>query len=110
MEDGGLFLYSYHSTDPASDKLVNSFDLVRIHLFGHHDGDKEYETPTKYPSFKQMVDRYSVDPEVLAQYTDFSKVFEDLPTTSPTTRPSTIPTLKTFSAASRSARRRRSNG
>lgn len=38
------FAYSHHATDPAGGKLLNSFDLVRIHLFG--DDDKT--------SFKQM--------------------------------------------------------
>lgn len=31
------FAYSHHGTDPCSGKLCNSFDLVRIHLFGHMD-------------------------------------------------------------------------
>ena len=38
------FAYSHHATDPAGGKLLNSFDLVRIHLLG--DDDKT--------SFKQM--------------------------------------------------------
>ncbi len=33
----GQFLYSHHATDPASEQLCNSFDLVRIHLFGAQD-------------------------------------------------------------------------
>lgn len=28
------WLYSYHSTDPACEMELNSFDLVRVHLFG----------------------------------------------------------------------------
>lgn len=31
------FAFSHHGTDPCSGKLCNSFDLVRIHLFGHLD-------------------------------------------------------------------------
>lgn len=31
---GNKFAYSYHATDPASEKLCNAFDLVRIHKFG----------------------------------------------------------------------------
>ncbi|MET0407060.1 MAG: hypothetical protein ABW006_01695, partial [Hyphomicrobium sp.] len=30
VEDDGLFLYSFHGTDPVSTRLVNAFDLVRI--------------------------------------------------------------------------------
>lgn len=33
------FAYSHHGTDPCGGKLCNSFDLVRIHKFGHLDGD-----------------------------------------------------------------------
>lgn len=29
------FAYSHHATDPACGQLLNAFDLVRIHLFGH---------------------------------------------------------------------------
>lgn len=32
--DSGKFLYSHHATDPCSGKLVNAFDLVRLHRFG----------------------------------------------------------------------------
>ena len=28
------FAYSHHATDPASGKLLNSWDIVRIHMFG----------------------------------------------------------------------------
>lgn len=32
-----LFAYSHHASDPISGKLCNSFDLVRIHLYGDLD-------------------------------------------------------------------------
>ena len=31
------FVYSHHATDPAGGKLLNAFDLVRIHRFGNDD-------------------------------------------------------------------------
>jgi len=31
------FAFSHHGTDPCSGKLCNSFDLVRIHKYGHLD-------------------------------------------------------------------------
>lgn len=43
------FAYSHHGTDPASGKLCNAFDLVRIHKFGNLDTDGK---DTK--SFKAM--------------------------------------------------------
>jgi predicted P-loop ATPase len=39
--DDDKFAYSHHSSDPISGKLVNSFDLVRLHKFGHLDQDAE---------------------------------------------------------------------
>ncbi len=51
----GLFLYSHHATDPCSQKLVNAFDLVRLHKFGHLDTQAEVNTPVaKLPSWIAM--------------------------------------------------------
>lgn len=36
-----LFAFSHHGTDPASGKLCNAFDLVRLHKFGHLDTGSE---------------------------------------------------------------------
>lgn len=33
----GMFSFSYHGTDPATGRLCNAYDLVRIHKFGHLD-------------------------------------------------------------------------
>lgn len=53
----GLFLYSHHATDPCSQKLVNAFDLVRLHKFGYQDVSAELATPVnKLPSWKSMID------------------------------------------------------
>jgi len=50
--DNGNFLYSHHATDPTSGKLVNAFDLVRLHKFSALDDDAKPDTPTnKLPSF-----------------------------------------------------------
>ena len=51
----GKFLYSHHATDPCGEKLVNAFDMVRLHKFGDLDEDKPSGTPsTKLPSFLRM--------------------------------------------------------
>lgn len=39
------FAYSHHSTDPASGKLLNAFDMVRIHKFGNLDEDMSPDIP-----------------------------------------------------------------
>lgn len=49
------FAYSHHATDPACGKLMNAFDVVRIHKFGSlDDRAKEDTEPAKLPSFKAM--------------------------------------------------------
>lgn len=51
------FAYSNHSTDPISKKLVNAFDLVRIHLFKDLDEDAKDNVPAnKLPSWKAMIE------------------------------------------------------
>ena len=37
------FAYSHHATDPACGKLLNAFDLVRIHRFGDDDEKKSFK-------------------------------------------------------------------
>ena len=34
----GKWAYSHHASDPACEKLLNAFDLVRIHRFGDEEG------------------------------------------------------------------------
>lgn len=53
--DNGLKAHSHHSSDPCADMNVNAFDLVRIHRFGHLDGNREPEDdPRQMRSFKAM--------------------------------------------------------
>lgn len=63
------FAYSNHGTDPASGKLCNAFDLVRIHKFGDLDDDAKVDTPAnKLPSYLAMMDMAAADPEVKLLY------------------------------------------
>lgn len=53
--DSGLHAYSQHATDPASEQMVNAFDLVRIHKFGHLDTEAKPGTPiNRMPSATAM--------------------------------------------------------
>lgn len=62
------YLYSNHSTDPAMGESLNSFDLVRIHLFGELDKDAKEGTPTnRLPSFIKMSEMAQSDPKVKAE-------------------------------------------
>ncbi|MBM7707883.1 virulence-associated E family protein [Enterococcus lemanii] len=64
------FAYSHHATDPASGRLLNAFDLVRIHRFGHLDDRATESTPpSKLPSFINMCEFAIQDDEVKAQFT-----------------------------------------
>ena len=36
------FAYSHHATDPAGERTLNAFDLVRIHRFGDEDGKESF--------------------------------------------------------------------
>lgn len=64
------FAYSHHATDPASGRLLNAFDLVRIHKFGHLDDRATESTPpSKLPSFINMCEFATQDDEVKAQFT-----------------------------------------
>lgn len=80
--DNGKFLYSHHATDPCSGKLVNSFDLVRLHKFSDKDDEAQQGTPTnRLPSYTAMCE-YAVSlPAVAAlmnqeRYSEAIKEFE----------------------------------
>lgn len=67
----GQFLYSHHATDPASEQLCNSFDLVRIHLFGDLDAVASRTTPiSKMPSYEAMCHMVKDDADVQKQLMD----------------------------------------
>ena len=82
--DGGKFLYSHHATDPCSGKLVNAFDLVRLHKFGDKDSNAVPDTPVaKLPSFKAMCDFALADDATIAtlnreQHEQAMKEFADI--------------------------------
>lgn len=81
------FAYSHHATDPACGKLMNAFDVVRIHKFGALDTKADEDTdPAKLPSFKAMQDFALKDEQVKMQLakervaaaqTDFEAVDDD---------------------------------
>jgi predicted P-loop ATPase len=63
--ENDLFLYSHHETDPCSGRLVNAFDMVRLHLYGELDGRTRDDTPIyKKPSYSALVTMLQADPEI----------------------------------------------
>jgi predicted P-loop ATPase len=58
----GVFAYSNHGSDPASGRLCNAFDLVRLHKFNGMDDDTEEDAAiNKMPSYKAMQEFASKD-------------------------------------------------
>lgn len=67
----GKWLYSHHATDPCSGKLVNAWDLARLHLYGDRDGNAVEGTPVnKLASYAEMVKRAQGLKEVKALLLD----------------------------------------
>lgn len=65
LYDNGKFLFSHHATDPCGGKLVNAFDMVRLHRFGDQDDAAAPETPTnRLPSYAAMCELASSDQKV----------------------------------------------
>ena len=58
------FAYSHHETDPASMRLCNAFDIVRIHLFGVQDEGSRVTDVTRLPSYTKMQDFAAADKTV----------------------------------------------
>lgn len=85
LYEGGKFIYSHHATDPASGKLCNAFDLVRLHLYGELDDEAKPDTPTnKLPSFVEMCKTAVQDAQVAQllnreQYERAVSAFGDVP-------------------------------
>ena len=49
------FSYSHHATDPACGKLLNAFDLVRIHKFGEDDEKKSFASMMDFAVKDELV-------------------------------------------------------
>lgn len=63
----GLFAYSHHATDPCCGKLMNAFDVVRLHKFGEKDARTAEATEAgKLPSFQAMQEFAAQDEQVKA--------------------------------------------
>jgi predicted P-loop ATPase len=83
------YAYSHHGTDPAQGKLLNAFDIVRIHKFGKQDTNKTeneiYDDYGNMTSFQAMCDFIKTmpnvmkhDPKVKEQEEQFKEKMEEL--------------------------------
>lgn len=65
LYDDGKYLFSHHATDPCSEKLVNAFDLVRLHRYGDMDDEAQPGTPIgRLPSYAAMTALATADEQV----------------------------------------------
>lgn len=65
LYDNGKFLYSHHATDPCGSRLVNAFDLVRLHRFADLDDEAKPGTLAhQLPSYKAMEELCRADEKV----------------------------------------------
>jgi putative DNA primase/helicase len=63
-----MYVYSHHATDPACGKLMNAFDVVRVHKFGYLDDKSDDSSDSvKLPSFKAMQEFVLKDENVKVQ-------------------------------------------
>ena len=61
------FAFSHHASDPVCGILLNAFDIVRLHRFGHLDERvKEDTESSKRPSYKAMQEFAVKDEQVKA--------------------------------------------
>jgi predicted P-loop ATPase len=68
LYDEDTFAYSHHATDSCGERLVNAFDMVRLHLYGDRDDDAAADTPmNKLPSFMAMCGLASKDKGAAAE-------------------------------------------
>ena len=63
------YIYSHHSDDPAANRhAVNSYDLVRIHRYGHLDStDDKRQRSTTRPSYTAMAEYAMSDERVRSE-------------------------------------------
>lgn len=70
----GKFAYSHHATDPVCGRLLNAFDLVRLHRFRDLDDKCAPDTaPSKLPSFQAMSNFALKDEKVKAVFAEERK-------------------------------------
>ena len=70
----GKFAFSHHATDPVCGRLLNAYDLVRLHRFRDLDDHCASDTaPGKLPSFQAMSDFALKDDKVKAVFAEERK-------------------------------------
>ena len=71
------FVYSHHATDPAGGKLLNAFDLVRIHYFDDEDQKKSYGSMAELAAGDERVQALGLAERMERAGEEFTEPAED---------------------------------
>ncbi len=69
----GKFVYSHHATDPACGKLLNAFDLVKVHKFGDMDEKKSFKAMAEFVTSLDKVKIQFVEEKQSQAVSEFSQ-------------------------------------
>ena len=67
----GKFAYSHHATDPANSKLMNAFDLVRIHKFPDLEEKASFKAMSEFAVSDEKVKLLIAEEKLAAAEQDF---------------------------------------
>ena len=85
LYDDDKFLYSHHATDPCGGRLVNAYDMVRLHHFGAEDDAAAPLTPVnRLPSSLSMAKLAAANEAVARlmrqeRYSEATEMFSAVP-------------------------------
>lgn len=69
----GKWAYSHHATDPACGKLLNSFDLVRVHKFTDLDDKAGFKSMSEFALKDEKVNTLIAEERIAAAETEFAE-------------------------------------
>ncbi|WP_303678444.1 virulence-associated E family protein [Dehalococcoides mccartyi] len=69
----GKWAYSHHATDPACGKLLNAFDLVRIHKFNDLDDKVSFKAMSGFALKDERVNTLIAEERITAVETEFAE-------------------------------------
>ncbi len=71
------FVYSHHASDPAYGRLLNAFDLVRVHLFDDEDPKKSFNEMLEFAARNEEVQALALEERRERAGEDFAEPVED---------------------------------
>lgn len=69
----GKWAYSHHATDPACGKLLNAFDLVRVHKFTDLDDKAGFKAMSEFALKDEKVNTLIAEERIAAAETEFAE-------------------------------------